>query len=322
MLHIAVDRLIDLEADAVNGAVIPHEDGYLMIAGDSRTRRDSYLYRLDHLFHPVGERILLDHGAEDHRIALFDGKYHVWANYGDGTRMLHGVLEPDREVLELSGFETRGLTPTREKNWCPFVTDGRLRLVYRLFPKLIVLEVLDGDHVQIHEQRSPQLYSWALQHLDLETLTHFGGGSNLVEYRGHLVGTFHAKYPGLRYRHFLYALSPRNQIVGIAEINYPGKLFSSKRLDDLTERMQADTDEVEFVAAGYRLRLDRVAFSTSLFLEGDRFYLSVGVNDLITKLALIDTHQVNQLIPSKERFRSRLRKARLRVRRYRWPVRR
>ncbi|MDG1366090.1 MAG: hypothetical protein P8I99_10675 [Acidimicrobiales bacterium] len=62
MLDIAVDRLIDLEADAVNSTVVPREDGYLMIAGDSRTRRDSYLYRLDHLFHPVEEQILLDHG--------------------------------------------------------------------------------------------------------------------------------------------------------------------------------------------------------------------------------------------------------------------
>jgi hypothetical protein len=50
--------------------------------------------------------------------------------HGNGTHMLHGLLEPDREVLELPGFETRGLTTTREKNWCPFVTDGRPRLVY------------------------------------------------------------------------------------------------------------------------------------------------------------------------------------------------
>ncbi|MDG1366088.1 MAG: hypothetical protein P8I99_10685 [Acidimicrobiales bacterium] len=111
----------------------------------------------------------------------------------------------------------------------------------------------------------------------------------------------------------MYALSPRNQIVGIAEIKYPDKLSSSKPLDDLTERMRADADYAEFFAAGYRLRLDRVASSTRLFLERDRFYLSVGVNGLITKLALIDTRQVNQLIPSKERFRSRPRKARLRV---------
>ena len=47
-----------------------------------------------------------------------------------------------------------------------------------------------------------------------------------------------------------------------------------------------------------------------------------SVNDLLANLALLGTHQVNQLIPSKERFRSRLRKARLQVRRYRWPVRR
>lgn len=42
MRHITVDELIELDVDAVNGSVVPCHDGYLMIACDSRRRRDSY----------------------------------------------------------------------------------------------------------------------------------------------------------------------------------------------------------------------------------------------------------------------------------------
>ena len=318
MRQITVDELIELDVDAVNGCVVPCRDGYVMIAGDSRRRRDSYLHRLDRNFRPVGEATMLDRGPEDHRIALCEGEYHVWAAYADGVEMRHGVLDTNRGVLDLSGFEVRDLTPARrEKNWCPFVVDGRLRLVYRLFPTLIVLELRDGDHARIHEERSPQLYSWALQHLDLEKMIHFGGGSNLVEYKGLRVGTFHAKYPGPRYRHFLYVMSRQHQILGIAELEYPDELFSGERLADLTERMRADGDEAEFLAAGYRIKLDRVAFSTGLFVERGRFHLSVGVNDLVTKLVIIDARQVDRLIPARRRARTCLRMARSRLRRRR-----
>ena len=304
MARIPVQRVIDIEADAVNGVVVPYQDRFVMIATDSRARRLSYFHELDHSFAPIGEPRFLERGIEDHRVVVHGGQYYVWGSWGDGTQMRFGRLDPAAGTVEMSPVVTDGFgMALREKNWCPFVCDGRLFVVYRRFPTLTILELVDGVHRTVFEARSHGFTSWALNTVDLEHLVHFGGGSNLVARRGHLVGTFHAKYPGPRYAHHLMVMRPDHEVVAIADIDYGSGIFTGERLERLTAELRADPHEREFFSGGYRRGLSEVAFSTGLFLQDDRFHLSVGVNDLVTRVAVIDAAPVDRLIDEASRVR-------------------
>ena len=136
--------------------------------------------------------------------------------------------------------------------------------------------------------------------LDSSKLVHIGGGSNFILYRNYFVGTFHAKFKGIEYRTFLLFFTPYFDVKEIIEVDYGENIFLGERLQELSRELDQDNDENVFFVAGYRKTLKKVAFSTSFFLQNDKFHISLGVNDLVTKIAVINGEKVDRVIDSIE----------------------
>ncbi|MBT4521300.1 MAG: hypothetical protein HOC23_14965 [Halieaceae bacterium] len=168
--RVSIDRLVDVDVNALNGAVIPYDDHYWLIGNDSYAQRKSYLHKLDRDFHMVGKRKFLVEGQEDHRIILCDGTYHVWSNYADGTEMWNGTLNSDAQTVKVASVNTLGIElKQREKNWCPFCFNNELFVVYSLFPKFVILKLKDGLHEKVFAETSIYFHKWALSNRCLST---------------------------------------------------------------------------------------------------------------------------------------------------------
>ncbi|MFT7531153.1 MAG: hypothetical protein ACI9FD_002164 [Gammaproteobacteria bacterium] len=297
MQRLLIDRLVEVEVNAFNGTIIPFDDHYWLIGCDSYGPRQSYLHYLDRNFQLVGKRKYLNQGQEDHRIILCKGTYHVWSTWADGAQMRNGILDMDAQTVKVAAVSTPGIDlKIREKNWCPFYLNDEIFVVYSLFPEFVVLRLKDGKHEKVFAEKSTYFHKWAPRNLDFPRLVHIGGGSNFVRYRNYFVGTFHAKFEGIEYRTFLLFFTPHFEVEKIVEIDYGDNLFCGERLQKLTRELEQDDDESVFFVAGYRRKLKAVAFSTGFFLHNDKFHISLGVNDLVTKVAIICRDKIDSAI--------------------------
>jgi len=294
---VRVDRLIEPDVNVVNGNVFPFDGRYVLVGNDSYQRRHAYLQFLDGDFRATGERTFLSRGFEDHRIVTDGPSCHLWCNYGDGVQMFCGQLDPSARTLEIRPAQATNFTlQKREKNWCPLVIDGTVLVVYSLFPELTVLRKSPGYmHEPIFSERSAFLQDWLTTNVDIPEMQHLGGGSNYVAYRDCYLGTFHVKYRHLAYSSYMIFLGRDFAVKGIVPIDYGERLFESTRLAQLKAELERDEGEL-FYEPTYRRRLKEVAFTTGLFLKDDSFHISLGINDLVTKVAVIAREKVDQII--------------------------
>ena len=292
-----VDKLLEIDANAVNGSVFPHEDHYWLVGNDSYNRRETYLYVLSADFQLTGERTFLARHFEDHRVVSNQETCHVWCNFSGGAAMHYGELDSSSRSLHATKIRPEKFVPKRlEKNWCPFVRNGEIFLVYSFYPQLVILKKRGRNiHEKNFSEKSSYFHSWVAENLDLSKVKHVGGGSNLVKYRGFYVGTFHVKSLGVEYSSYMVFLTPDHVVKSIVEIDYGETVFEGERLARLKKELDEDETGL-FWAAGYRRKLKKVAFTTGIFLKNGKFHISLGINDLVTKLALIGVEKIDDII--------------------------
>ncbi len=292
-----VDKLIELDVNAVNGNVFPYKDHYLLLGCDSYNRRYSYLQLMNDDFQLLGKRIFLTKRVEDHRLILNDGIYHVWCNYSGGVHMFCGQLDPASRAMDVNIVRAVNFTLNhREKNWCPLVKNGKIYVVYSLFPELVILRKTGQNaHERIFSERSSYLYNWVKKNIDLSLVKHLGGGSNYIEYRAFFIGTFHVKYHDCEYSSFMVFFTSNFVIKHIVAIDYGETLFQGQRLKRLKAELDQDEENV-FFSGKYRQKLKKVAFTTGFFMKNDKFHISLGINDLVTKVAVIKKYKIDEII--------------------------
>lgn len=295
-LKIPVDKLIDLDINVVNGNLIPFNNHYLLVGNDSYYRLKTFLHYLDADFNLLEKRHFLTRLYQDHRIIFFEGKYHVWCNYFDGKSMQYGILNTSSNSLEIAKIESENFTQNeKEKNWCPFLKNGQFHAVYSLFPEFVILKMTEkGMYEKIYSEKSVFLKNWVKENVDLQLVKHLGGGTNFIKYEDVFIGTFHVKYHDLKYESYLLVFTTDFLIKNIAQIDYGESLYQGKTLRKL--KSELELDESTFIVGEYRKILNQVAFTTGIFFQGDKFYISFGVNDLATKVAVIGKKKVDDFI--------------------------
>ncbi len=291
-----VDELIELDIDAVNGSVFPLAAGYGIIYNNSYRRKRAYIQRLDEHFHPVADPMPKVTGAEDPRVIFHRGAHRVWCCHGDGKGMGYGTLDLDHQHLRLRPLSLRNMQRReREKNWCPLVKEGRLYVVYSLYPELVILAV---DEEGVHEphlaEPSVYLHDWVSRNVDLEQVVHLGGGTNYVEYRGYNLAVFHVKYKNLVYDNYLVFLGDNFSVQRVVPVDYGEAIFAGARLQQLTRELHENGKA--FSVPRYRQKLQRVTFSSGLFLANGFLHISVGVNDLTTVVARLGLDKIDSEI--------------------------
>jgi len=211
--------------------------------------------------------------------------------------MFYGTLNPASQTMDVTVVRPENFTLNEsEKNWCPFVKNGKVFVVYSFFPELVILRKTDQNtHEKVFSEKSPYLHSWVKQNIDFSKARHIGGGSNFLEYREHFVGIFHVKYFDFEFSSFMVFFTPDFVIRDIVAIDYGDTLFQGQRLKRLKTELNQDETDIFFVG-GYRRSLEKVAFPTGLFLKNDKFHISLGVNDLVTKVAVIGKEKIDEVI--------------------------
>ncbi|MBT4522205.1 MAG: hypothetical protein HOC23_19570 [Halieaceae bacterium] len=187
----------------------------------------------------------------------------------------------------------------REKNWCPFVDKGEVHVVYSLYPELVILRKDNKNgYERIFSEKSAYFHRWVAENVDLLEAVHIGGGSNFIKYGNLFIGTFHVKYVDLEYRSFVAFIAPDFSVKKIIGIDYGDSLFQGKRLRKLRAELVRDETASTFFVAPYRLRLRKVVFASGIFLKENNFYISIGINDLVTKVAIFRKDKIDAVIES------------------------
>jgi hypothetical protein len=151
-----------------------------------------------------------------------------------------------------------------------------------------------GMYEKIYSEKSVFLKNWVKENVDLQLVKHLGGGTNFIKYEDVFIGTFHVKYHDLKYESYLLVFTTDFLIKNIAQIDYGESLYQGKTLRKL--KSELELDESTFIVGEYRKILNQVAFTTGIFFQGDKFYISFGVNDLATKVAVIGKEKVDDFI--------------------------
>jgi hypothetical protein len=102
------------------------------------------------------------------------------------NEMVKGKLNMDTVALDQLVHLTGPDPERREKNWIPFVYQGKLVAIYKLYPLVLVDVAVASRFVTVPVE--PIVYS----PLVTQTLSTLRGSSNIVQIKGGYLGIFHS----------------------------------------------------------------------------------------------------------------------------------
>jgi predicted GH43/DUF377 family glycosyl hydrolase len=204
-----------------------------------------------------------DYSIEDARAFVLNGKPHASYTVGNAIHGLFSSYVAYGEITEKDGVWSIGHIQPKlngnnftkmQKYWCPFVNDGKVYFIYGNENENQIVLQMDGEKVQTeHKSPAPKWSNGPIR------------GGCVMPHGEHLLRFFHSRadYSKTDFRYFVGASlmegkPPFTTIsVGKGSIIYGNECFTP----DCSHWKK------------------NVAFPLGVYKEGDRFMLTVGIND-------------------------------------------
>ncbi len=305
--------------DIFNPGVVAYEDGYLMLAKVKKNDIISKIKRkltknypnklsfikLDAEFNPIiinGNAICTEHstfGGDPRLIKIGDDIYclyfdRVIKENKNVIRMFvckliecEGRFEliekKELKFKEAEKYYNLGLTSNSvEKNWTPFVFNGKLYLIYLISPHVIIEPNLDnGECKEIVANKNEPIWNYGMA----------SGGTPAIEYSDGYLSFFHTHAIGLKPFSFF---NKERYKIGQGVYIFGAYMFSKQYPFNIIR-------STEFPLTGKSLYNGRrkIIFPTSLIVNDDNIYLLYGKDDAKIFISKIDVLKLKEQLKMK-----------------------